>query len=635
MLEKIKNYFLKKLNLFILADLILIFLSLLLSFEIRFLFNIPSYYIQNIILYFILFALIKIFLLKVFNIYKIILKNIGIIDLYNLLKASMASSVIIYILLSFIRIINYTRGFFLPLAYFPISVIIIDFLLFTILIGISRTVARSYNEIFLFNKIKNIKYKTLVIGAGNAGEKIVRDIFKSPVKTKFNPVGYIDDDKAKHGKTINGIKILGGIEDFTQIIKNISINNIIIAMPSAHQNIVRNYIDLCIKSKIHYNHIYIIPPAIENLDRKISINNLREIQPEDILGRKEFDLPQDQTVANEIINKTVMITGAGGSIGSTLVKKVSSFKPKLLILFEIDETEIFFLIQMLNKSFPEMEIMPIVGDIRDEQKIRGIFNTIVPNIILHAAAYKHVPIMESNVDEAVINNIYGTDILCRTSAEFGVEKFLLISTDKAVEPSSIMGATKRIAEAVLTYYNKLTTRTKFAAVRFGNVLGSRGSVIPIFKEQIKNREQLTITHPEMERFLMSIDEAALLILFSLSIIGSTGFDLFFLEMGKKIKILDIANIMIKFYGLEPDKDIKITYTGIRPGEKLTEEILYEKEKFENTVNKKIFRITNKENYDPSFFKEKIDELIKAASIHNNNTDELKNMISNIINYINQ
>ena len=635
MLVKIKNYFLKKLNLFIFVDLILIFLSLLLSFGIRFLLDVPLYYIQNIILYFILFALIKISLLKIFNIYKIILKNIGIIDLYNLLKASLASSVIIFILLTSTRITDNHGSFFLPLAYFPISVIIIDFLLFTILIGISRTIARSYNEIFLFNKIKNRKYKTLVIGAGNAGEKIVRDIFKSPVKTKFNPVGYIDDDKAKHGKTINGIKILGGIEDFTKIIKNISINNIIIAMPSAQQNIIRNYINLCIKNKIHYNHIYIIPPVIENLDRKISINNLREIQPEDILGREEFDLPQDQTVANEIINKTVMITGAGGSIGSTLVKKVSSFKPKLLILFEIDETEIFFLIQMLNKSFPEMEIMPIVGDIRDEQKIRGIFNTIVPNIILHAAAYKHVPIMESNVDEAVINNIHGTDILCRTSAEFGVEKFLLISTDKAVEPSSIMGATKRIAEAVLTYYNKLTNKTKFAAVRFGNVLGSRGSVIPIFKEQIKNREQLTITHPEMERFLMSIDEAALLILFSLSIIGSTGFDLFFLEMGKKIKILDIANIMIKFYGLEPDKDVKITYTGIRPGEKLTEEILYEKEKFENTVNKKIFRITNKENYDPSCFKEKLDALIKVASIHNNNTDELKNMISNIINYINQ
>jgi FlaA1/EpsC-like NDP-sugar epimerase len=632
MLEKTKNYFLK--YLFILIDFILIFLSLFLSFEIRFYLDVPPYYIQNIILYFFIFALIKIFLLKVFNIYKIIVKNIGIIDLYNVLKASFTSSVIIFILFTSIRIAHNQSSFFIPLSYFPISVIIIDFLLFTMLIGISRTITRSYNEIFLFNKIKNRKYKTLVIGAGNAGEKIVRDIFKSPVKTKFNPVGYIDDDEEKHYKTTNGIKILGGIENFTKIIKKFSINNIIIAMPSAHQSVIRNYINICIENKIHYNHIYIVPPVIENLDRKISINNLREIQPEDILGREEFDLPQGQAITNELMNKTVMITGAGGSIGSTLVRKVSLFKPKLLILFEIDETEIFFLIQMLNKSFPDMEIMPVVGDIRDEQKIRSIFDKVVPDIILHAAAYKHVPIMESNVDEAVINNIYGTDILCRTSMEFGVDKFILISTDKAVEPSSIMGATKRIAEAILIYYNKLTNKTKFAAVRFGNVLGSRGSVIPIFKEQIKNGEQLTITHPEMERYLMSIDEASLLILFSLSIMGSAGFDLFFLEMGKKIKILDIANTMIKFYGLEPDKDIKIIYTGIRPGEKLTEEILYEKEKFENTTNKKIYRITNKENYDQSFFKEKLDELINAAWIHND-MDGLKNKISNIISYINQ
>ena len=632
MLEKTKNYFLR--YLFILIDFILIFLSLFLSFEIRFYLDIPSYYIQNIILFFILFVLIKISLLKVFNIYKIIVKNIGIIDLYNILKASLTSSVIIFILFTSVRIIHNKSSFFIPLYYFPISVIIIDFLLFTMLIGISRIATRSYNEIFLFNKIKDRKYKTLVIGAGNAGEKIVRDIFKSPVKTKFNPVGYIDDDEAKHYKTTNGIKILGGIENFTKIIKKLSINNIIIAMPSVHQSVIRNYINICIENKIHYNHIYIVPPVIENLDRKISISNLREIQPEDILGREEFDLPQGQAITNEIVNKTVMITGAGGSIGSTLVRKVSLFKPKLLILFEIDETEIFFLIQMLNKSFPDMEIMPVVGDIRDEQKIRSIFDKVVPNIILHAAAYKHVPIMESNVDEAIINNIYGTDILCRTSKEFGVDKFILISTDKAVEPSSIMGATKRIAEAVLTYYNKLTNKTKFAAVRFGNVLGSRGSVIPIFKEQIKKGEQLTITHPEMERYLMSIDEAALLILFSLSITGNAGFDLFFLEMGKKIKILDIANAMIKFYGLEPDKDIKIIYTGIRPGEKLTEEILYEKEKFENTTNKKIYRITNKENYDPSFFKEKLDELINAAWIHND-IDGLKNKISNMISYINQ
>ena len=632
MLERIKNYFLR--NFFMPIDLILIFLSLLLSFEIRFLFNIPSYYIQNIILYFILFALIKIFLLKVFNIYKIIVKNVGLIDLYNLLKTNLVSSVIIFILLTSIRIINNPLGFFLPLAYFPISVIIIDFLLFTILLGISRTFIRSYNEIYLFNKTKGKKHKTLVIGAGKAGEKIVRDIFKSPIKIKFNPVGYIDDDKTKYDKIINGIKILGGIEDFTKIIKNLSINTIIVAMPSVPQSTIRKYLNICLEHKIPYNHIYIIPPVIENLDRKISVSNLREIQPEDILGREEFNLPQSQAIADEITNKTVMITGAGGSIGSILVKKVSSFKPKLLIVFEIDETEIFFLIQTFNKYFPELEIMPVVGDIRDEQKIRSIFNMVVPNIILHAAAYKHVPIMESNVDEAVINNIYGTEVLCRISAEYGVEKFILISTDKAVEPSNIMGATKRIAEAVLTYYNKLTNKTKFAAVRFGNVLGSRGSVIQIFKEQIKNKEMLTITHPQMERFLMSIDEATLLILFSLSITGNMGFNLFFLEMGKKIKILDIANTMIKFYGLQPDKDVKIIYTGIRPGEKLTEEISYREEKFESTANKKIFRIINKENYDSFIFKEKIDELIKVAWTHNN-TDELKNKISNIINYINQ
>ncbi|MHB1545637.1 MAG: polysaccharide biosynthesis protein [bacterium] len=498
-------------------------------------------------------------------------------------------------------------------------------------IGASRTLYRGFNEIYLFNKIKNKKYKTIIIGAGNAGEKIAREIFKSPIKTKFNPVGYIDDDKTKHGKTINGIIIIGGLKEFKRFLTKERNITVIIAMPSISQHIIRNYVNICLENKIPFNKIFIIPPVIENLNNKLSINDLREIQPEDILGREEFDLPQVEAILNAIKDKIVMVTGAGGSIGSTIVKKVSSFKPKLLILYEIDETEIFFLIQFFNEYFPDVKILPIVGDIRDEQKIARLFNKNVPDIIFHAAAYKHVPIMEFNIDEAVTNNIHGTDVLCKSSIKFGVKKFVLISTDKAVNPSNIMGSTKRIAEAILSCWNNISNKTEFISVRFGNVLGSRGSVIPIFKEQIKNRKPLTITHPEMERFLMSIDEAVLLILYSITI--SKDANLFFLDMGKKIKILDIAHKMIKFYGLTPDKDVKIIYTGIRPGEKLTEEITYDREEFESTSNKKIFKIISKEYYDMTVLREKIDELVKSAWNHYDN-ETLRDKITNIISIIN-
>lgn len=631
--EKIKNYFKNKIIIFI--DLIIVFLSFIFSLYIAFNFNIPSYFIKNLIFYFLIFAIIKISLFIKFNIYKIKFRNINFDDMFNIIKISFISSLLISVLFIIgFKIINIYNNFLIYRYYFPttfLSVVIIDFFLFTFFIGFFRVLYRSYRENFLFSRNKNDRQNTLIIGAGNAGEKIVKDILKSKVNFNFKPLGYIDDDKTKYGKVICGIKVLGNINNLEKIIKNFNIESIIIAIPSVHYSVISNYINACLKSGVQFNSIYIVPPVIENISKVISIYDVRELEPEDLLGREELELFENEAITSGIMEKTIMITGAGGSIGSVLARKIASFNPKLIILFEIDETEIFFLVQLFNRVFPDIKILPIVGDIKDKQKIECIFEKMVPDMIFHAAAYKHVPIMEFNVDEAITNNIHGTDVLCNVSIQYGVKKFVLISTDKAVNPSSIMGTTKRIAEAILAYYNRFN-KTKFISVRFGNVLGSRGSLIPILKEQIKKREPLTITHPEMERYFMSIDEAALLILYATTISDNT--ELFFLDMGKKIRITDIAYKIIKFYGLEPDRDIKITYIGIRPGEKLTEEILYEKEKFENTSNKKIFKITNKVRYDQLIFKEKIDQLIMKGWMHCKD-NELRENIEDIIDYVNQ
>ena len=419
------------------------------------------------------------------------------------------------------------------------------------------------------------------MGAGDAGEQILRNILSSKTYFYF-PIGFVDDNPMKKGVKIHGLNVLGIISDIPNIVKTHQIKQLIIALPSASFSTIKNAIELGKAAGVR--KIKIAPPLNEIIRGEVSLKNLKDIDVEDLLGRDQVVLDKKQ-IENFIKNKIVLITGAAGSIGSELSRQVAKFKPSLLILLDQDETGIFHILGIIKDKFNSLKIQPLVGDITDEEKIQDIFKRFSPKIVFHAAAYKHVPLMEAQPDEAIKNNIFGTKVLLDACIDNTVDKLVLISTDKAVNPTSVMGITKRISEMMCQAYNQKNI-TKFISVRFGNVLNSRGSVIPIFKEQIKIGGPVEVTHPDMKRYFMLTSEACLLVM-QAGAMGQGG-EVFVLDMGKPIKILDLAREMIKLSGIEPDKDIAIIFTGIRPGEKLFEEIMTKEEGVIKTQNQKIF-----------------------------------------------
>ena len=423
--------------------------------------------------------------------------------------------------------------------------------------------------------------KTLIIGAGDAGEQILRSIISSKI-SPYYPIGFIDDSSMKQGINIHGYKVLGKISDIPKIITNYQVKELIVALPSAGNATVKKAIELGRKAGL--KKIKIAPSLSEVIDGRVSFKNLKDVDVEDLLGREEVNLNTKQ-IENFIKNKVILITGAAGSIGSELSRQTAKFSPSLLLLLDQDETGIFNISKELENNFSGLKIQSIITDIRDKEKINEIFKRFQPKIVFHAAAYKHVPLMEENPDEAVKNNIFGTENLIKISLDNNVEKFIFISTDKAVNPTSVMGATKRVCEMICQAYNQ-KNHTKFVSVRFGNVLNSRGSVIPIFREQIKRGGPVEVTHRDMKRYFMLTSEACLLVMQS-GAMGQGG-EVFVLDMGKPVKIWDLAKEMIRLSGFEPDKDIAIVFTGIRPGEKLFEEILTAEEGTITTQNQKIF-----------------------------------------------
>ena len=427
---------------------------------------------------------------------------------------------------------------------------------------------------------KIIVNNTLIVGAGEAGRQILKSI--SSLKNTYTPVGFIDDSPAKRGKLLQGVLVLGIIDDIPRIVKKHKIVNLIIALPSAGSGAIKKSVELGRKSGVQ--NIRVIPTLSEIIDGKVSFKDIREIQVEDLLGREKI-LLDEEAIESFIKNKKILITGAAGSIGSELSKQVLKFKPSQLILIDQDETGIFNALNNLKDKFSHVPIISFITSITDSKKMNYIFSQYSPNIVFHAAAYKHVPLMEEHPDEAVKNNIFGTKIIAEASLNAGVSKFIFISTDKAINPTSVMGATKRVGEMICQQLSK-KNKTKFISVRFGNVLNSRGSVIPIFKEQIKKGGPIEVTHPDMKRYFMLISEACLLLM-QASAMGQGG-EVFVLDMGTPVKILDLAKEMIKLSGLVLDKDIAITFAGIRPGEKLFEEMLTAEEGTAATQHEKIF-----------------------------------------------
>lgn len=496
----------------------------------------------------------------VFGLYRGMWRYSSTHDLTRVIKGVLAAVVVSYI----------TLFLFFRLSGIPRSAIAIDVFLLILTLGGGRFAYRILRDHDYQTHRKSNAKRILIIGAGHAGDALFREI-RNNIFLNFDVLGFVDDDKTKKNKLLHGVKVLGGAELLPDLIPRLEVDEIFIAMPTATGKQINRIIQICSKSEVQ---IKTLPKMSDVINGHIEVSQLRNVKIEDILGRKEIHLDQD-SINSIICDRRVLISGAGGSIGSELVIQILKFRPKELILVDISEINLFNLERRIKETEHKCAFKCIIADVRDRSGMDRVFSKHRPEIVLHAAAYKHVPLMEKNPTQAIRTNIYGTMIMGEMATKHKAANFVLVSTDKAVNPTNIMGTSKRVAEIVIQNYQRLFPDTHFTTVRFGNVLGSSGSVIPVFKEQIKRGGPITVTHPDIQRYFMSIPEAAQLIL-QAATLGNGG-ELFVLDMGEPIKILDLAKQLIKLANLEEGKDIEIQITGLRPGEKLFEELLADKE----------------------------------------------------------
>jgi FlaA1/EpsC-like NDP-sugar epimerase len=575
---------LKRTLLFLGSDAILFVLAFYLSFYIRFEGAIPDIHLRQFSIYLPVFVGLKITAFYLFQIHRFTWSYVGLYELLKIFKVLTVCSLVLSSLILFLAYEESFRGF-------PRSVFLIDYALSLILVGGFMISKRVYLHGKRYPLLE--QKRTLIIGAGNAGEQIVRDMRRTK-DSPYLPVAFVDDDPGKKKVSIHGIKVVGNRKDIPRIVKNLEVEMAVIAMASVASKEIRDIVSYLHKAGI--NEIRIIPGTKEIMSRNISILDIKKIDLKDLLSREPIEIEYSQLRKN-LEGKRILITGAGGSIGAELGRQIAHFDPNLLALLDFDETELFHISQELRESHPGLKVFPVLGNILNKEKMAAVFHEITPQLVFHAAAYKHVPVMEDFPEEAIRVNILGTRILAELSLQCGVEK--------AVNPTSLMGASKRVAEMVITDLNH-QEKTHFVAVRFGNVLGSRGSVIPIFQEQIKKGGPVTVTHPDMKRYFMTIPEAVLLVLQA----GSMGHggEVFVLDMGEQAKIYDVACELIRLSGLEPHKDIPIVFTGVRPGEKLFEEVLTAEEGVESTTHPKIFKAKIKRSLGPDILREKIEKL---------------------------
>jgi FlaA1/EpsC-like NDP-sugar epimerase len=565
MIEKIYRFYSRKRLIFL--DLLLINLAMLLSFMMRFDAEWTNF-IQ--IHYFYYLTLISLFYLIFSNLYNSMWKYASIAELYSIIKVTALINTTYIILLYFLTIS------------FPRSIILINSMASLILLGGSRFALRTLRE-YLIRKNgtdSDARVRALIIGAGDAGEIIVRELNKHP-EMGISVVGLIDDDPAKQHLEIHGHKVLGTREDIPKYIKKFNVHEVIIAIPSADGNTIKELYELSNQKTVR---VKIVPGVYEILNGDVNLSQIREVKVEDLLRRDPVNLKMEE-ISEYLRDRTVLVTGGGGSIGSEICRQIANFNPAEIIIFDINENSTYFLELEMKNKFPHLTITPIIGSIRDKAKLEQVFSEYQPDVVFHAAAHKHVPLMESSPEEAVKNNILGTKKLAETADHYQVKRFVLVSTDKAVNPTNVMGASKRAAEMIIQSMSK-KSRTKFMAVRFGNVLGSKGSVIPIFKRQIAGGGPVTVTHEEITRYFMTIPEAAQLVI-QAGALGQGG-EVFVLDMGEPVRIKELAEDLITLSGLTPYEDIDIDIIGLRPGEKLYEELLLETEESTATEHERIF-----------------------------------------------
>jgi len=428
-------------------------------------------------------------------------------------------------------------------------------------------------------KRRKSEKRTLIVGAGQAGRMLVRQINQSD-NHRMNPVGFIDDNSHLQNLTVNGVRVLGTLEQLESVVENHAIDKIVFAIPSMNY---QERLALIKRAKALCTNVHTLPMIEEVAAGKVAVNQMRQVSIDDLLGREPVEL-DISGIQSEVEGKTVLVTGAGGSIGSEICRQILKFSPSRLLLLGHGENSIYLIERELRELNLDVDLIPVIADVQDVERLREVFMKHSPHLVFHAAAHKHVPLMEANPHEAVKNNIYGTRNVAEMADEFGANRFVMISTDKAVNPTNVMGSTKRIAEMVVQNLAK-TSQTKYAIVRFGNVLGSRGSVIPLFKAQIEKGGPVTVTHPDMTRYFMTIPEASRLVIQAGTL--ADGGEVFVLDMGEPVKIVDLARNMIKLSGFT-EEQISIEFSGIRPGEKMFEELLKEGEVHPEAVYPKIF-----------------------------------------------
>ncbi len=610
----------------LLVDAVLVAFSYFFSYLLRFNFAVPPATLQLIFANLPLVICLKILVFHFFKLYRGMWRYTSLPDLVRILKASTLGSLL------FVVITLFSHG----IAGFPRSVFIIDWGVTLILIGgfrvgirllfwfDARNVDSRFPYLGFFSTLfmgQHKSKKMVIVGAGDCGEKIFREIHDNP-QLGYQVVAFIDDDPQKSNLRIHGVPVFGKTENISTVVKKEGAQEILIAIPSASRNTMRAIVEQCEKTGVKYKTL---PSMSELINGKVTVKLMRDVHYKDLLGREPVKLDVDR-IGGYLKGATVLVTGAGGSIGSELCRQICGFIPETLILFERAESPLYEIDLELKKNFPSTRIVPLLADIHDPRQLAAAFETYHPQVVFHAAAYKHVPLLEIQPWRAVKNNIVGTRNVIEAAKKYAVERFVFVSTDKAVRPTSVMGASKRVAELMVQGQNGCRrTDTKFMAVRFGNVVGSAGSVVPLFKKQIEEGGPVTVTHPDVIRYFMTIPEACQLIL-QASAMGKGG-ETFLLNMGDPVKIDDMARDLIRFCGYEPDTDIPITYVGLRPGEKLFEELITEGEGILPTGHEKIL-VLKGESCDQRFLNGAINDLSLLAEQYDG--DEIKRALQGLL-----